>query len=497
MSITLPISRLINVNVTLTVQAAQAQSLSNLLILGSSSVIDVVSRMRSYASIAAVAADFGNSAPEYLAAVLWFEQNPQPTNLNIGRWAKTATPGQLLGGPLTVAQQLIATWNAIANGGFTIQIDGGAAQHVNGLNFSAAANLNGVAAVIDAAMANADCVWNSVYSRFEITSHTTGAASTVSYVTVAVGGGVTDISALLVMTQSPTSGVIQANGIVAESALTAVTLFDNEFGMAWFGLTVLGASDADHLQIAPYIEGAQTKHYYGVTTQEAGAISSASTTDIAYLLSQAGYNFTGVQYSSSNPYAVVSMLGRILTTDYTGNNTVITLMYKQEPGIVPENLNATQIAALEAKNANVFVAYNNNTAIVERGVSSSGQFVDSVIGSAALAIDIQTALFNVLYTSPTKVPQTDAGTHILTTAIAQVCAQYAANGLLAPGVWNGSGFGELAQGQFIPKGYYIFAPSVSTQTAAQRASRVSVPIQIAAKLAGAVQTVNVAITVNS
>jgi len=115
----------------------------------------------------------------------------------------------------------------------------------------------------------------------------------------------------------------------------------------------------------------------------------------------------------------------------------------------------------------------------------------------AMAIEIQTAIFNVLYTSPTKIPQTDAGMAIITNAIASVLQAFVNNGLLAPGVWNSNGFGQIVEGQTLPNGFYIFCPSVSMQTEAQRASRVSPPIQIAAKLAGAVQTVDVLITVNS
>src|SRR5258708_30426385 len=104
----LPISRLINVSVNLSPAAAQSQSVIHLLILGSSTVIDVVSRLRSYLTLSAVATDFGTAAAEYLAAVLWFQQSPQPVSLLIGRWAKTASSGQLFGGALSVAQQALA-----------------------------------------------------------------------------------------------------------------------------------------------------------------------------------------------------------------------------------------------------------------------------------------------------------------------------------------------------------------------------------------------------
>ena len=114
----LPVSRLINVSGVITPQAVQAQSLSTGLILGTSTVIDTVSRMRIYNTLAAVATDFGTSAEEYLAASLWFGQTPQPISLNIGRWCKLAAAGQLVCGSLTAANLLISAWNAVTTGSF-------------------------------------------------------------------------------------------------------------------------------------------------------------------------------------------------------------------------------------------------------------------------------------------------------------------------------------------------------------------------------------------
>lgn len=491
----LPISRLISVSLTLTPQAAQQQNLSNLLILGDSAVIDVVSRMRLYNTLTQVATDFGTSAPEYLAASLWFGQNPQPTTLLIGRWAQAPSHGQLFGAPLTPTNSLIATWNAIASGGFHISVDGGASTNVAGLNFTAAANLNAVAAIISAALTGATCVYNAVFNRFEITSNSTGATSTISFLTAPTAG--TDISGTMGCTVA--SGGYQAGGIAAETALAAATLFDSTFGQQWYGLMFASTHtvNADHQAIAAFIEGATNYHFYGVSTQDAGVLNPAGVTDIAFLLSQSKFNRTAVQYSSTNAYAIASLLARILTTNYQANNTVITLMYKQEPGIVAETLNTTQIAALEAKNCNVFVAYNNNTAIIEPGVCTSGIFVDVEIGTAALVIGIQTALYNALFTSPTKIPQTNAGMHILATVIEQQCSIFVTNGLLAPGQWNSQGFGAISQGEQLAKGYYVFTPPIEQQPLAARAARLSVAYQVAAKLAGAVHDVQVAVNVNS
>lgn len=490
----LPISRLIAVSVTLTPTAAQSQNLSTLLILGTSDVIDVVERMRLYESLTDVADQFGTSAPEYLAASLYFEQAPQPTALQIGRWLDNASAGQLIGGTLTTGNQAVASWTGIADGSFHATVDGGAAFDVNGLNFAAAVNLNGVAAIIDAALNahGADCAYDSVFQRFIITSHTTGALSTISFLSAAGAG--TNISAKMAGTAA--TGAYQAAGLAAETAVDAVTLFDQRFGQQWYAVTLLGGVDADTLAIAAFVEASNTKHFQGVTTQAAGALSSVDVTNIAYLLKALGYKKTAVDYSSSNPYAVVSLLGRILTTNYDGNNTVITLMYKQEPGIAAENLTSSQAAALEGFNCNVFAAYNNDTAIIQNGVTSSGEFIDTVIGADWLAVTIMTALYNLLYTSPTKIPQTDAGVHLLTTTIDQVCAQGVTNGLLAPGIWNSAGFGTLNQGDLLAKGWYIYAQPVALQNQSARAARRSPPIQVAAKLAGAVHTPDVAVTIN-
>ena len=159
-------------------------------------------------------------------------------------------------------------------------------------------------------------------------------------------------------------------------------------------------------------------------------------------------------------------------------------------------MNANQITTLEAKGCNVFVAYNDNTAIIEPGVSSSGQFTDTIVGLAWFADELTNNLYTQLYDSPTKIPQTDAGMHILATVIESTCDEAVNNGLVAPGTWTQAGFGSLKQGDTLPKGYYVYQPLVATQTPAQRARRVSVPFQIAIKLGGAVHTVDAAVLVN-
>jgi hypothetical protein len=499
----LPVSRVVNVGVNLAPLAAQAQSLSNLLLLGTSTVIDPVERYREYATIDAVAADFGTAAPEYLAALAWFAQRPQPTALIIGRWFQAAARGGLRCAPLPAASQLLATWNAIVNGSFSIQKDGAASVNVTAMNFSGATTMPGVAAIIQAGTgmpAGTTVTWNAVYSRFELASNTGGATSAISFLSAAGTG--TDVSSLMAG-RSTSSGAYVFQGQAVETAVAAVAAMDNLIGQEFYGLVVLGlvpgvgADNTQLLNVSAFIEASGNKHIHGITTQEGGAISAVSTTDLPYQLKQALYLRTITQYSSASPYAIMSALARILSVDYEGSNTAITLKFKQEPGVVAESLSTTQANAVRDKNCNVFVNYNNNTAILQEGVMASGEFCDTVTGTDWLAITTQRDVYNALYTSNTKIPQTDEGMGILKAVVEARCAQAVVNGLMAPGVWQSNGFGLLKTGDYLQKGYYVYSAPVSTQASANRAARMAVPIQVAVKLAGAIHSVNVTINVNN
>jgi hypothetical protein len=502
MTVGLPVSFLIQVGLSLTPTGAQAPNLSSLLILGDSEAIDTKERLRSYSALSAVATDFGTTAPEYLAALLYFSQTPQPTSLYIGRWAKNATHGRLVCGDLSVAQQAIGLWQAVTNGGFKIAVDGGAVVEVDSLNFSAATNLNAVAADISAALVaatvGATCFWDG--GEFNFKSNSTGASSAVAALTSPTAGGVVDISGQLMGTTATLAYTVQ--GIIAESAVAAVALFDTALPTQFYGLTFAAGAgnvdigDSDHLAIAAYIEAASNKHLYGVTTGETAAQSSPDTTSIGYLLKQAGYNRTFVHWSSTNPFAVAGDFGQLLTVNFAGVDTTLTLAYQNIAGLTPEVLTSAQAAALTANNYNVFATMQNGINVMLNGACASGVFIDTQQGADWLASQMQTDVFNLLATVGTKVPQDDAGMHLIGTVIEATCNQGVANGFLGPGTWTAGGFGQLVTGQFLPTGYYIFVPPLSSQPQPQRSARQSVPIQIAAKTAGAVQDVNISISVN-
>jgi hypothetical protein len=497
MSNLLPVSQLVNVSVNLSPIPAQAQSLSNILILGTSGVIDGIERKRQYATLAAVAEDFGTTSEEYLSAQAWFAQSPQPTNILIGQWFSPASvptfSNPRLVGAATATS--LSQWQAITNGSFKYDDSVVSPTDITGLDFSLVTNLNGVANIVETAINTilgssiATVTWDAVYSRFtlEVADN-----RSLQFVTDAATG--TSIGALLGWTND--NGCYVVPSYTSETAIEAVVDFDDRFGQQWYAVFIPSATDEDHIAVAGYIEGSNTKHFYAINSQDAGIISSVDTANIAYQVKELGYKKTAVQYSSKSKYAAVSFVSRILTTDYTANNTVITLMYKQEPGIIAEELSMTQAAAAKANYANIFVKYDNSTAIVQYGTVASGEFVDTIIGADWLAITIQNDVYNLLYTSTTKIPQTNDGHNLIATVITRTLEQGVANGLLAPGVWDTGGFGTLKQGDYLSKGYYVYWTPVELQNPADRAARKSTTFQVAAKLAGAIHTVSVQININ-
>lgn len=485
MAISLPVSNVVNVQVVMSPIAASLRNFGAMLVVGSSDVIPVSERIRTYASANEIAADFGSSAPEYLAAVTFFAQSPTPRSLQIGRWAESATPAILEGAPLTVAQQAIANFTAITAGTLDLEIDGSAVA-LTSIDLSAVTNLNGVASAIDTALSSAgSCVWTG--QRFEIRSATTGSSAsitTASTSTLATAMGLDSDDAYVIAGYDAES---------IEECVNALLEFNS-----WYGLYIAddSLSASDVLAVAAIIEASSTTHIYAVTSQATGELDATQTTSLGYKLGQANLSRTLWMFSSTNAYAAMSILGRMSTVNFQGSNTTITLKFKVCPTIVAEQLRTSQAQAIAKNHGNVFVQYQNDTAIVQEGVMSNGYFIDEIHGLDWLQNQVETDLWNLLYTSTTKVGQDEAGMNSILTTVNKSLEQAVTNGLVAPGIWNADGFGALERGDALPAGYYVYIQPLDEQSQSEREARKAPPIQVAVKLRGAVHFVDVTITVN-
>jgi hypothetical protein len=481
----LPVSSVVSVTVDMAPRAAQLRNFGAALIIGATDVIDVSERIRTYsaAEIDTIATDFGTTSPEYLAAQAFFSQSPQPSDVQIGRWAKTATNGLIRGRILSTSEQDISKFQSIDSGAFDVTIDGSVV-NVSGVVLTEASNLNAVAsAVTEKLNSKGTCLWDG--QRFVIKSATTGTTSTVSTVTN------TGLSVVMGLE----AGTTMVNGAQAETLIEAITaMLDRP---SWYMCFVAADYETeDAVAAAGLIEAASPTRVIAFTSMDTNELDAQKTDTLGAKLKALVYNHSLVMYSSTNAQAAASVLGRMSTVDFQGSSTTITLKFKQCPGVVAENLTTQQANALRDKNVNVFAAYDNDTSILQEGIMSGGWFIDERHGLDWLQNQVQTDIWNLLYTSTTKVGQDEAGATTLVSTCNRSLDRAVTNGLVAPGVWNGSPIGSLQTGDTLSTGYYVYIQPMDEQAQSDREARKAPPIQIAVKLRGAIHFVDVAITVN-
>lgn len=476
---TVPVSRIVNVTMLVAASAPQAPSFSRSLCVGSATKLPVYDRLRLYNDLGGVAADFASTDEEYKFALLYFSQSPKPKELMIGRRLLADTAGSLRSG---VRNLVLDTYKAVTAGGFDITIDG-TKRLVHGIDLSSCTSLDDVAAAVQTAVRvqlAATTVVNTSQG-FVITSPTTGLSSLVGYAVAPTTAATSDLSVLMGLTVETNAN--RVSGAAAEAVQDTLQALQQIDG-SWYGFHLTAeATNSDKEAASLWCEASGKFHF--VTTSDAPVLDGTSTTDLASVLKGFQYTHTLVQYSSTNAYAAGSAMARGLQVNYDQINSTITLEFKQEPGVTPEGLTATQYAVLDAKNVCYLATVSNGYIMIFNTKTSSGRFFDEIVNLDWFKADAANNAFVAMATSPTKVPQTDKGAQVLVQAIAKTCEKAARNRLAAPGVWTHDGFGSLVNGDFLQQGYYLYASPVAEQSDADRAARKAPPIQGALIGAGA------------
>lgn len=484
MSLTL--DPVVSVDILVSPQGPTARGFGTALIIGANA-LPLEERIRTYTNLAGVAVDFATNTEEYKCATVYFARSPAPKQLLIGNRFAAAQAGKLRGSAGVSA--VFGSYTGITNGGFDVAIDG--TNHpITALNFSSAGSMAAIATIIqtalNAALAGTTCTWTGTY--FLITSPTTGTSSSVGFAVAPTGGGApTDASTILGLTAA--AGALTVAGIAIET-MTASLVASKLFNPSFYGVHLVDNSTQDVKDAAAWGQSNQTIIAY--TTNDPNAKLSSATSDLFYFFKNLGYDYAFGQYSNT-PYAAMSALARLFVVDFDQPNSTITLKFKQEPGIATEALTDTDVAALKAKNANYYVD-RGGFAMLEEGVMANGRFADEVQGLDWLQANLQTAYFTALATTPTKVPLTDAGMGALVQAATGTFEKARANGLIAPGIWNGDDLGEKKSGDYLATGYYIYAALVATLSQSDRNVRKSPPVSAICIGAGAIHSSAITVT---
>lgn len=483
----LPESSIVKVQVSVSQAAAIQEGFGLLCIFGTSQVLPIGQRYGLYGSLTEVGAVFPTNGQEYQAAQAFFNASPSPAQVMIARMFNTAVPAELIG---SAPDLTLGDYTAINNGTLKITIDG-VLENVVGIDLSACGSLPAVAAVVQAAVALLKPGFTVTYSGgvFILRSGTTGIASTLSFPAAASAG--TDLAPVMALRQVD-GAVLTPTGQAVETVTASLTNVNAIFSDWYMARLATTPSDQDIQDLAAFVLANQKVGFY--STNEGSALIQANATDIGSLLkaSTNGRIFGVFDLSGLSPYADVTAAGVAATVDFEGSNTAETLMFKKLPGVTVSKISSTNSQVLDGKNYNYYSNVGANP-MLQKGVMADGTWFDQVQGLDWLSRACQDAVFGVLYAAK-KVPQTDKGVTRFIHALESVFNQAIANGLLAPGQWNGDAVGQINNGDLLPKGYYIYAPLMSSQSQAVRNTRQAPPLTILAKGAGAIQGINILIS---
>jgi hypothetical protein len=465
-----PLSLFCDVTVSVSPQGAVTPSFNQGLHIGNSGRIPTIgtnSRLRQYAAAsfpANVTADsFLPTDPEYLALAEYFAQVPQPQFGWIGAQDPTAiaavtigaTPGtdyvvgDIVGVTSGSASGAQVKVTAVSEGGIptAVQLIAGGTEYAVGNNYA--------------------------------TTGGTGTALTV------------DVTAV---------------GETALQALTACRLASPAFYNAM--VATPGTADADHTACLAFAQTATPQMQYLFGTDTAAVLDPSVTTDIFSLAKAAGYSRGNGAYfntqggnAPNNPFIAAAVSGRACGLNTGLASSAFSLDAKNLVGIIPENIDLTQLGALAGipgqgtgKNGNVYINVANTYNFYVQGVNCSGVFYDQILGLDMLAADAQLSIVGVLATLPV-VPNDNAGQALILNAALGACSRSAARGFLAGGVWSGQTILNVAPGTALPLGYLAQSALFSTQSQGQRAVRAGMPVYLTVILAGSQQSFTIGINV--
>lgn len=486
---TIAVNKVVNVVIQSSQTFPQRKGFGVLNIIGNSSKLPTGDRIRSYSSMDDVAVDFASTDEEYKAALVYFSQSPRPSTLMISRRFENAVAAELLAG--VGYDKNLASFTAITNGGFDISIDG-ANKQVTTVNLSTAVSFNQIASLIQTRLqvvaAGATVTFDG--KRFIIRSGTTGASSLIGYTVPPTGAGSpVDLGTLLASNAAGLGVVTQ--GKAAETISGSLDALQ-DLNQSWYGMTFTKELTEQNLKDAAAWAEARVK-IFGFTTKASNVLDGAVTADIGSFMKTSLYNRTFWIWDDNDDYMIVSAFARAFTVNFNEENSTLTLKFKQLPGTTPSTLTETQRQSIVAKKGNYYTTFGDSVMMAE-GWMASGQFFDERHGLDWLQNAVETNVFGYLLTRTTKVPQTDKGVAALVSQVESALREGVRNGLLAEGQWNGFDLGEIKSGDYLAKGFYVYAQPVRNQNQSDREARKSPPIQAICKGAGAIHFADVTIT---
>ena len=462
-------------------------------------VIASAERFRTYRDAASVAADWGSASAvtEYANTVFGTKPNAinfggslivalhRATAENVAATAATLVSAQM------VEATVINTLQTITDGSFTIDVDGPPVI-VTGLDFTSTTDLDGVATMLDTAIAGATVAHDNGF--LTVTSGTTGVLSLLTAFEVHSTG--TFIGEILSLSDGSGSTLTQGAAAVVlpvetkVESLTATKALINFKGSCFIDLVL----DAEVDDIAAWAQANQSIVYNVFSGSSYLAVDPANPVWAVRLASQS--SFRCLYSKSGNRKLAASYMARTHTVNFSAENSAITMNLKTL-NVPAESYTQTEIDAAKRVGLDLYTTIKDVPVVLTSGVND---FVDNVYNLIAYIDAIQTENFNLLKATGTKIPQTTRGVNQLVATNEKATRRFVRAGVFAPGTWSSpDSFGNIDTfnrniEQF---GFYVLAGLLKDQPQVDRQARKSPVVQIAVKNAGAIHSADIIIQFNA
>lgn len=463
-------------------------------------VLSTAERWRAYKTPSAVEQDFGASSVTAAFANAFFGTSPNPVSaggtLIIGFWNAAgetlpATSGMLRGAEISQAVVLPAL-RQVDDWSFIIDVDG-TGHEVTGIDGSTAATIADVVAQIQAAITPEVALVSFNGTRIVIASPAAGAASVVGYPEPASEG--TFIGDLLAIASG--SGAVKTDGRAAApvapetqlEALSALKAQVNVKGVAFIDKIL----DAQIPLVASWAKANAVIVYETFTGDEALQVDPLNPAWAVTLASQS--NFRMLYSKAGNRKLAVSYMARTHTVNFNGERTAITLHLKTL-NVPAEDYSQTEIDKAKRVGLDIYTTIKDVPCVLTSGAND---FVDNVYNLMAYVDAVQTDSFNLLKTTPTKVPQTYYGVDQLEDCAEKTTRGFVRSGVFSPGSWTLPDFfgdRDMFMRNIEQNGFYVLAGDLADQSTADRQERKSPVLQIAVKNAGAIHSEDIIINFN-
>lgn len=301
-------------------------------------------------------------------------------------------------------------------------------------------------------------------------------------------------AAVAYFSQKPTAETLAVGVKLAdETVLQAITNTRNANDNIYAFCFCFTVEDSDISDIAAFVEATDVPTMFLHQTNDAKCLQ-ASQTNVMKTLMDAGYNRTSVFYSTQDNL-IAGVMGVICGLNSMEQNSAYTLAYKSIVGFNPEDINDLEMQNLLSYNGNTYCNFGRRYNFIYPGLMAGGYHVDERFLLDAIEYLLQQYVVAGLVSSRV-VPQTESGVTTIISFAKTACEVIRAAGFIAEGIWNADAVLKLETGDAVPNGYYIQASSLAAQSASDRAKRVSPPIYIALKAAGALEHIVIRAFVN-